>query len=153
MQITRCSQCPHYTNSSREHNDPFTSEPFPVRHYCEHGRSRSISGEGIDSDCPLKGPAGSTRTDLEQKLLDAVLAYDPQADVDEWYFCWPHIARDECDAAAWTISERGIKREHGCYTQEIDVDHVGNIPRLMHAMDAAARALEALLCGQGLNTP
>ena len=51
--IQSCAQCPHYTNSSREHNDAFTSEPFPVRHYCEYGKSRGISGEGIDRDCPL----------------------------------------------------------------------------------------------------
>ena len=34
VEVRACEDCPHATNSAREHNDPFTSEPYPVRWFC-----------------------------------------------------------------------------------------------------------------------
>lgn len=74
VEISSCHQCPHYTNSSREHNDPFTSEPFPVRHYCEHKASprRIESPSGIDAQCPIVGtgarcPVKPVRIQLQRR--------------------------------------------------------------------------------------
>lgn len=33
--INSCYECPYVTNSAREHNDPFTSEPHPTYWWCD----------------------------------------------------------------------------------------------------------------------
>lgn len=55
--ITKCRECPHYTNSSIEHDDAFTSAPYPVIEYCkklEDSYSSIIQDSSqIHPSCPL----------------------------------------------------------------------------------------------------
>ena len=59
-EVERCRDCPHSSNSSQEHDDPFTSAPYPTTWYCNEakdGWGRRIIIEDawkIDKRCPLK---------------------------------------------------------------------------------------------------
>jgi hypothetical protein len=53
--VDKCRDCPHVTNSAREHDCAFTAAPHPVYWYCTLGARMSLSGiDRIDPRCPLK---------------------------------------------------------------------------------------------------
>jgi len=58
--IGKCRDCPHVTNSSKEHDCAFTSAPHPVIWYCKHKDRKAPFEERIlhdkhklDKYCPL----------------------------------------------------------------------------------------------------
>ena len=53
-EVTKCRDCPHVSNSSKEHDDPYTSEPNPLRWYCRHpaGFMHLRDAWVIHPDCP-----------------------------------------------------------------------------------------------------
>ena len=57
-EVESCRECPHSSNSSQEHDDPFTSAPSPTTWYCnkDDGWRRMIIEDAwkIDENCPLK---------------------------------------------------------------------------------------------------
>lgn len=57
LEVSGCRECPFVTNSSREHNDAFTSSPASSYWWCKKlpGRNRYISDPyEIHVDCPFK---------------------------------------------------------------------------------------------------
>ena len=56
--VSKCRDCPHVTNSSREHDCAFTSEPYPTRWWCKHPQhaksSRLVNADAIPEHCPIK---------------------------------------------------------------------------------------------------
>lgn len=73
IEVTACRDCPHVTNSAREHNDPFTSEPYPTTWYCaKSDRLRYIS---------------------DPKVIDAERATDAQLEALLAILPAPHASR------------------------------------------------------------
>lgn len=59
-EVEKCYDCPYVSNSSQEHNCPFTSAPHPTIWYCNHpDRKKKTdyrfvgSAYTIDKYCPL----------------------------------------------------------------------------------------------------
>lgn len=56
--VESCKACMYCTNSSREHDDAFSSAPYPIRWYCDFGgRLRLLDDDAldtIDGKCPFK---------------------------------------------------------------------------------------------------
>jgi hypothetical protein len=59
IKITACQECPYYTNSSQEHDDAFTSAPYPVKEWCKllaeknHYNHFITDSTEIHKNCPL----------------------------------------------------------------------------------------------------
>lgn len=56
-QVNKCRECPYITNSSIEHNCPFTPEPYPTRWWCANpksGKFKIYDEYKIDERCPEK---------------------------------------------------------------------------------------------------
>ena len=56
MKISSCRECPNVTNSSREHDDPFSDAPLDVSWWCCHKESAVdyVNPDKINSRCPYK---------------------------------------------------------------------------------------------------
>lgn len=61
LEINNCRECLYSTNSSIEHNCPFTSEPHPATWWCTHPGNKGINKNftirdeyKIDPRCPEK---------------------------------------------------------------------------------------------------
>ena len=57
--VDMCRACPHVSNSSQEHDDPFSSPSSKVYWYCNEGKHTRndvyiSSSFEISKDCPLK---------------------------------------------------------------------------------------------------
>jgi len=57
--VPSCRTCPYVTNSSKEHDDPFTSEPHPTTWWCTSPKNKGINENFIimdpykvDDKCP-----------------------------------------------------------------------------------------------------
>jgi len=54
VEISKCSDCPHSTNTSKEHDCAFTSEPAVCRWWCRMPNGpRNINPDKINEKCPL----------------------------------------------------------------------------------------------------
>ena len=57
--ITGCGNCRHYTNTDREHDDPFTCAPYPGWSWCRLLKEQNAwdslirDTSQIHKDCPL----------------------------------------------------------------------------------------------------
>lgn len=56
LDVESCRDCPFETNSSREHDDPFTSAPLHTRHWCQHscGPGTLEDTSHVDPRCPFR---------------------------------------------------------------------------------------------------
>lgn len=54
--IASCRACPHVTNSSKEHDDPFTSAPHPTYWWCKLNDGPDIISDTsvVHAKCPLR---------------------------------------------------------------------------------------------------
>lgn len=43
LEITKCRECSHVTNSAREHDCAFTSVPYPTYWWCTHPENKGIN--------------------------------------------------------------------------------------------------------------
>lgn len=75
VEVTACRQCPHYTNSSIEHNDPFTSTPLSSNHWCKRLDVRLPNPEVVDSRCPFWRTAKVEQGRVEELLFQLRLAH------------------------------------------------------------------------------
>ena len=60
LRISSCARCPHSSNNTQEHNDPFTSSPSVIYWYCNQGENTRDTVNinkpylEIAKNCPLR---------------------------------------------------------------------------------------------------
>ena len=61
LEVTQCRDCPHVTNSAREHDCAFTSAPHPTYWWCTHPNNKGVNknftiddDNKIDPRCPCQ---------------------------------------------------------------------------------------------------
>lgn len=73
--------------------------------------------------------------------LAAARSYDPQEEW-EWHGDAQEIVGGDCTSVLWHIAcEGAVRRERGCYLQEMDCATPDELPMVMNAMDAAEAAI------------
>lgn len=82
-----------------------------------------------------------------QPEIDACLAAAARYDAEtewEWDGAEEFVIGGSDNGALWRISPSGyVIRESGSYSQEIDFQHLDELPNLMRSLDAAQDALNA----------
>ena len=63
LEVKSCRECPHASNSAKEHNDPFSSTPLNVYWYCNQGTNTRetvniTNSYEIAKNCPLRKQYG-----------------------------------------------------------------------------------------------